>query len=39
MENGIVLSMRQICKSFPGLKGLQTVDFSLRKGETHSLMG
>ena len=39
MENGIVLSMRQICKSFPGVKALQNVDFTLRKGEIHALMG
>ena len=39
MENGIVLSMRRICKSFPGVKALQNVDFTLRKGEIHALMG
>ena len=39
MENGIVLSKRQICKSFPGVKALQNVDFTLRKGEIHALMG
>ena len=39
MENGVVLSMRQICKSFPGVKALQNVDFTLRKGEIHALMG
>ena len=31
--------MRQICKSFPGVKALQNVDFTLRKGEIHALMG
>ena len=31
--------MRRICKSFPGVKALQNVDFTLRKGEIHALMG
>ena len=39
MENGIVLSMRNIGKSFPGVRALQHVDFTLRKGEIHALMG
>ena len=39
MEDGIVLSMRGICKSFPGVRALNNVDFPLRKGEIHALMG
>ena len=39
MENEVVLSMRKICKFFPGVKALQNVDFTLRKGEIHALMG
>ena len=39
MQNEIVLSMRKICKSFPGVRALQNVDFTLRKGEIHALMG
>ena len=39
MQNEVVLSMRQICKAFPGVKALQNVDFMLRKGEIHALMG
>ena len=39
MEDGIVLTMRGICKSFPGVKALSDVDFTLRKGEIHALMG
>ena len=39
MEDNIVLTMRGICKSFPGVKALQNVDFTLRKGEIHALMG
>ena len=31
--------MRGICKSFPGVRALQKVDFTLRKGEIHALMG
>ncbi len=39
MEDGIVLTMRGICKDFPGVKALNHVDFTLRKGEIHALMG
>lgn len=34
-----VLSMRGIFKSFPGVRALQNVQFTLRKGEVHALMG
>ncbi len=39
MQEGVVLQMRGICKSFPGVRALQNVDFTLRKGEIHALMG
>ena len=39
MEDGIVLTMRGICKNFPGVKALNNVDFTLRQGEIHALMG
>ena len=39
MEPDVVLEMRQVNKSFPGVKALQNVDFTLRKGEIHALMG
>ena len=39
MENDIVLTMRGISKSFPGVKALNNVDFTLRKGTIHALMG
>lgn len=39
MENNVVLTMRDISKTFPGVKALQHVDFALRKGEIHALMG
>ena len=38
-QNEIVLSMREISKSFPGTKALNNVDFTLRRGEIHALMG
>lgn len=31
--------MEGICKSFPGVRALDNVDFLLRKGEIHALMG
>ena len=39
MQEGAVLEMRGICKYFPGVKALQNVDFTLREGEIHALMG
>ena len=32
MEQGAVLEMRGICKYFPGVRALQDVDFTLRRG-------
>ena len=39
MQQGAVLEMRGICKYFPGVRALQNVDFTLREGEIHALMG
>ena len=39
MEHEIVLTMRGICMEYPGVKALDHVDFTLRKGEIHALMG
>ena len=39
MPNDVVLSMRSICKEFPGVRALHNVDFTLRQGEIHALMG
>ncbi len=37
--NDVILSMKQIDKSFPGVHALDHVDFEVRKGEVHALMG
>ena len=34
-----ILKMEGISKSFPGVRALDNVDFTLRKGEIHALMG
>lgn len=39
MKQGSVLLMKHISKTFPGVKALQDVDFTLKKGEIHALMG
>ncbi|CAG0975467.1 partial Fructose import ATP-binding protein FruK, partial [Anaerolineae bacterium] len=39
IDNQTILSMKGITKSFPGVIALEDVDFSLRKGEVHALMG
>ena len=39
MQSEIILKMEGICKSFPGVRALDNVDFVLRKGEIHALMG
>ena len=38
-ENQAILTMRGISKQFPGTRALNNVDFTLRKGEIHALMG
>ncbi|WP_026696148.1 sugar ABC transporter ATP-binding protein [Peribacillus kribbensis] len=39
MNSDSLLVAKGISKGFPGVKALSNVDFSLRKGEIHSLMG
>jgi len=39
MQKEVVLSMRNISKTFPGVRALDHVDFTLRQGEIHALMG
>ncbi|MBN1777595.1 MAG: sugar ABC transporter ATP-binding protein [Clostridiales bacterium] len=37
--NDVILTMKGIDKSFPGVHALDHVDFEVRKGEVHALMG
>lgn len=39
MSDEVVLSMKNINKTFPGVKALTDVNFTLNKGEIHALMG
>jgi ribose transport system ATP-binding protein len=39
MVDDLVLRLEGICKEFPGVKALQDVDFDLRRGEVHMLVG
>ena len=39
MKDNVILEMRDINKSFPGVRALQNVDFTLCEGEIHALMG
>jgi len=34
-----LLNMTGICKAFPGVKALQDVDLSIKRGQVHALMG
>ena len=39
-ENGkVIVKMHDIYKSFPGVKALQGVDLTIKKGEVHGLVG
>ena len=39
-ENGkVIVKMNDIYKSFPGVKALQGVDLTIKKGEVHGLSG
>ena len=38
-ELDIVLNMEKICKTFPGVCALENVDFQLKKGTVHILLG
>ena len=40
MNNSVpLLEMKRICKTFPGVKALDHVDFDLFPGEVHVLVG
>ena len=39
MEENNILEMRQILKIFPGVKALDNVNFNVRYGEVHCLIG
>lgn len=39
MDDSVVLSMKKINMTFPGVRALSNVDFTLKKGEIHALMG
>ncbi len=39
MDDSVVLSMNKINMTFPGVRALSDVDFTLKKGEIHALMG
>ena len=38
-EHDNILEMRKIDKLFPGVKALDSVDFSVKRGEVHCLIG
>ena len=39
MSRDLLLEMKGIVKTFPGVRALRGVDFSVAKGEVHALMG
>ena len=39
MDNDYILEMRNISKEFPGVKALDNVNFKVRRGEIHCLVG
>ena len=34
-----ILEIKGLCKSFPGVQALDSVDISIREGEVHALVG
>lgn len=38
-EDSVIVAMKGIHKSFPGVQALENVDFNLQKGEIHALVG
>lgn len=39
MEHEVILRMSNISKAFPGVRALDNINFELRKGEVHCLLG
>ena len=39
MEHQVILSAKELSKSFPGVKALQNISIDFRVGEVHALMG
>lgn len=39
MAEDLILELKGITKIFPGVKALDNVQFQLRRGEVHALMG
>ena len=39
MEHDVLLQMTDICKEFPGVKALDHVSLTVRRGTVHALMG
>ena len=39
MSDDLILELKGITKIFPGVKALDQVQFQLRRGEVHALMG
>lgn len=35
----MIIAMKQVCKSFPGVQALQDIDLEIRRGEIHGLVG
>jgi monosaccharide-transporting ATPase len=38
-KSDVILSMHNVSKAFPGVNALENVDFSLKRGEIHALVG
>ena len=39
MEHDVLLQMTDICKEFPGVKALDHVSLTVKRGTVHALMG
>ncbi len=39
INDGFILEVRGVSKEFPGVKALDRVDLSVKKGEVHALIG